>query len=139
MSFMAHDQSFELIRGGWVDISLLGALEVGANGDLANYHVPGKITGSFGGAQDLAFCAKQVIVLMSHVDKHGRPKIVNRVRLPLTAPRCVRKLITDIAVVDVTAEGLVLREYMPGWTPQEIQAVTEPALVIADDLAEITL
>jgi 3-oxoacid CoA-transferase subunit B len=139
MSFMAHDQSFELIRGGWVDISLLGALEVGANGDLANYHVPGKITGSFGGAQDLAFCAKKVVVLMSHLDKHGRPKIVNRVRLPLTAPSCVKQLITDIAVIDLTPDGMVLREYMPGWTPEEIQAVTEPELTIPDEIAEITL
>ena len=139
MSFMAHDQSFELIRGGWIDISLLGALEVGANGDLANYHVPGKITGSFGGAQDLAFCAKKVIVLMSHVDKYGHPKIVNQVRLPLTAPRCVKTLITDIAVIDLTPDGAMLREFMPGWTPEEIQALTEPELIIPDDVVEITL
>jgi 3-oxoacid CoA-transferase B subunit len=139
MSFMAHDQSFELIRGGWIDISLLGALEVGANGDLANYHVPGKITGSFGGAQDLAFCAKKVIVLMSHTDKQGRPKFVNRVRLNLTAPGCVKMLITDIAVIDLTPAGAVLREYMPGWTPEQIQAVTEPELIIPDDIVEITL
>ena len=136
---MAHDQSFELIRGGWIDVSLLGALEVGANGDLANYHVPGKITGSFGGAQDLAFCAKKVIVLMSHVDHHGRPKLVNRVRLPLTAPGCVKTLITDIAVIDLTPAGPVLREFMPGWTPEEIQGLTEPELIIPDDLVEITL
>ena len=76
MSFMSHEQSFELIRGGWIDVSLLGALEVGANGDLANYQVPGKITGSLGGAQDLAFCAKKVVVLMTHQDKHGNPKFV---------------------------------------------------------------
>ena len=98
MSFMSHEQSFELIRGGWIDISLLGALEVGANGDLANFQVPGKITGSLGGAQDLAFCAKQVVVLMTHQDKHGNPKFVERVRLNLTAPGCVKRIICDIAV-----------------------------------------
>jgi 3-oxoacid CoA-transferase B subunit len=139
MSFMSHEQSFELIRGGWIDISLLGALEVGANGDLANYQVPSKIAGSLGGAQDLAFCAKKVVVLMTHQDKHGNPKFVERVRLNLTAPGCVKKIISDIAVIDLTPEGAVLREIMPGWTPEEVQLATGPRLTIADDLAEITL
>jgi 3-oxoacid CoA-transferase B subunit len=139
MSFMSHEQSFELIRGGWIDISLLGALEVGANGDLANYQVPGKITGSLGGAQDLAFCAKKVVVLMTHQDKHGNPKFVERARLNLTAPGCVKKIISDIAVIDLTPEGAVLREIMPGWTPEEVQLATGPRLTVADDLAEITL
>lgn len=139
MSFMTHDQSFELIRGGWIDISLLGALQVGVNGDLANFQVPGKIAGSLGGAQDLAFCAKRVVVLMTHQDKHGAPKLVERVTLPLTAPRCVRRVITDISVIDVDADGLVLREIMPGWTPDEIRSVTGPDLAISPDLVEITL
>ena len=139
MSFMSHEQSFELIRGGWVDISLLGALEVGANGDLANFQVPGKITGSLGGAQDLAFCAKKVIVLMTHQDKHGNPKFVNRVSLNLTAPGCVKKIISDIAVIDLTPEGAVLREIMPGWSPEEVQMVTGPQLMIPTDLEEMTL
>jgi 3-oxoacid CoA-transferase B subunit len=139
MSFMSHDQSFELIRGGWVDISLLGALQVGANGDLANFQVPGKVAGSLGGAQDLAFCAKKVIVLMTHQDKFGNPKLVRRVSLPITAPICVKRIISDIAVIDFTAEGVVLRELMPGWSPEDVQAVTEAELVIPADLSEITL
>jgi 3-oxoacid CoA-transferase B subunit len=139
MSFMSHEQSFELIRGGWVDISLLGALEVGANGDIANFQVPGKITGSLGGAQDLAFCAKRVVVLMTHQDKYGNPKFVNKVSLNLTAPRCVKKIISDIAVIDLTPEGAVLREIMPGWTPDEVQSVTGPQLMIPTDLEEMTL
>lgn len=139
MSFMSHEQSFELIRGGWIDISLLGALEVGANGDLANYQVPSKIAGSLGGAQDLAFCAKKVVVLMTHQDKYGNPKFVDRVRLNLTAPHCVKKIISDIAVIDLTPEGAVLREIMPGWTPEEVQSATGPPLTVADDLVEITL
>jgi 3-oxoacid CoA-transferase subunit B len=139
MSFMSHEQSFELIRGGWVDISLLGALEVGANGDIANFQVPGKITGSLGGAQDLAFCAKRVVVLMTHQDKYGNPKFVNKVSLNLTAPGCVKKIISDIAVIDLTPEGAVLREIMPGWTPDEVQSVTGPQLMIPADLEEMTL
>jgi 3-oxoacid CoA-transferase B subunit len=139
MSFMSHEQSFELIRGGWVDISLLGALEVGANGDIANFQVPGKITGSLGGAQDLAFCAKRVVVLMTHQDKYGNPKFVNKVSLNLTAPGCVKKIISDIAVIDLTPEGAVLREIMPGWTAEEVQSVTGPPLMIPPDLEEVTL
>ena len=139
MSFMSHEQSFELIRGGWVDISLLGALEVGANGDIANFQVPGKITGSLGGAQDLAFCAKKVVVLMTHQDKYGNPKFVDKVSLNLTAPGCVKKIISDIAVIDLTPEGAVLREIMPGWSPDEVQSVTGPQLMIPTDLEEMTL
>ena len=139
MSFMSHEQSFELIRGGWIDVSLLGALEVGVNGDLANYQVPGKVTGSLGGAQDLAFCAKKVVVLMTHQDKHGKPKLVNRVSLNLTAPRCVERIISDIAVIDLTPDGPVLRELMPGWTPEEIQQVSEPTLIVPPEVEEMTL
>jgi 3-oxoacid CoA-transferase B subunit len=139
MSFMSHEQSFELIRGGWIDISLLGALEVGANGDLANFQVPGKVTGSLGGAQDLAFCAKKVVVLMTHQDKYGNPKFVDRVALNITAPGCVKKIISDISVIDLTPEGAVLREVMPGWTPEEVQSVTGPQLMIPTDLQEMTL
>lgn len=139
MCFVAHEESFAMIRGGHIDVTVLGALQVGENGDLANYHLPGKVAGSFGGGQDLAFCAKRVIALMTHQTKDGRPKVVRRVTLPLTAPRAVHRIITDIAVIDVTERGLVLREHAPGWTPEEIQAVTEPELTIAEDLQEITL
>lgn len=139
MCFMSHDESFNMIRGGYIDISFLGALEVAENGDLANYHIPGKVTGSFGGGQDLAFCAKKLIALMTHVTRDGRPKIVKQLRLPITAPRVVKRIITNVAVIDVTERGLVLREYVPGWTIEEIQAMTEPKLLIAEDLQPMTL
>jgi len=138
MSFMSHDESFALIRGGWIDVTMLGGLEVGANGDLANYHPPGKLVGSLGGAQDLAFCAKKVVVLMTHQTKDGEPKIMSQVRLPLTAPACVSRVITDIAVIDITPDGAVLREHLAGWTPEEVQQATDAPLVIPDDLAELS-
>jgi 3-oxoacid CoA-transferase subunit B len=139
MSFMTHDMSFELIRGGWIDVAMLGGLQVGANGDLANYHMPGRITGSIGGGQDLAYCSKKVVVIMSHIDKGGRPKIVDRVALPITAPGCVDRIITDIAVIDVTAGVLVLQELLAGWTAEEIQEITSAPLHVAADLVELTL
>lgn len=139
MSFMSHEDSFALIRGGWVDVTFLGALQVGANGDLANWQVPGKVSGALGGGQDLAFCAKQVTVITTHQTKDGRPKIVNRISLSITAPRVVKRIISDIAVIDLTPDGLVLREVLAGWTPAEVQSVTEPPLIIGDDVAEISL
>jgi 3-oxoacid CoA-transferase B subunit len=139
MSFMAHHESFDLIRGGWVDLTILGSLEVGANGDLANYHMPGKRTGSIGGAQDLAFCAKKVIVLMTHQTKAGRPKIRERVELPVTAPACVSRVITDLAVLDITPEGVLLKELLGGWTVQELQEVTDAPLLVDTQLRELHL
>ncbi len=139
MCFFAHEESFAMIRGGRIDITVLGALEVAENGDLANYQLPGKVCGSFGGGQDLAFCARKVIAVMTHRTKDDRPKIVQRVTLPLTAPRAVDRVVTDIAVIDVTPAGLLLREYVPGWTPEEIQALTAAPLRIADDLQPMTL
>ena len=139
MSFMSHDQSFELIRGGWIDLSILGALEVGVNGDLANYHVPGKIAGSLGGGQDLAFCAKRVLVVMTHHDRAGRSKLVPRLGLALTAPACVRRIVTDISVIDLTPAGAVLVEILPGWTAEEVRQVTAVPLELSPDLVEMTL
>ncbi|MEE9277353.1 MAG: 3-oxoacid CoA-transferase subunit B [Dehalococcoidia bacterium] len=139
MCFVSHEESFVMIRGGYVDMTVLGALEVAENGDLANYHLPGKVAGSFGGGQDLAFCAKSVLAVMTHQTKDGRPKIVKQVSLPLTAPQAVDRIITDIAVMDVTDRGLELVEFAPGWTPEEIQALTEAQLIISDRLQEMTL
>jgi 3-oxoacid CoA-transferase B subunit len=139
MAFMSHDESFALIRGGWIDLTLLGSLEVGANGDLANYHAPGKRTGGIGGGQDLAFCAKRVVVLMTHQTKEGAPKLLEQVTLPLTAPTCVDRVITDIAVIDVEPDGMVLREVFEGWTADDVQAATGARLRIADDLHAIDL
>jgi 3-oxoacid CoA-transferase B subunit len=139
MSFMSHEESFTLIRGGWVDVTFLGALQVAANGDLANWKVPGKISGALGGGQDLAFCAKSVVCITTHQTKTGGPKIVERLSLEITAPGCVKRIVSDIAVIDVLADRLVLREVLSGWTPEEIQQVTEPVLELASDLAELVL
>ncbi|HWO93155.1 MAG TPA: 3-oxoacid CoA-transferase subunit B [Dehalococcoidia bacterium] len=139
MCFVSHEEAFAMIRGGHVDLTVLGALQVAENGDLANYHLPGKVTGSFGGGQDLAFCAKRVVIVMTHQTKEGEPKVVSRVTLPLTAPRAVDRIITDVAVMDVTSDGLVLRECVPGWTPDDIQAITEATLHVPDDVTEMTL
>ena len=139
MAFVTHDESFAMIRGGYIDLTMLGALEVGEQGDLANYHIPGKVIGSFGGGQDLAFCAKRVVALMRHNTNDGGAKIRTELTLPVTAPRAVQRIITDIAVVDVTPHGLALVEYAPGWTLESIQEQTEARLTASSALAEMTL
>ena len=139
MLFVNHDEAFAMIRGGHVDLSVLGSLQVAENGDLANYHIPGKIVGSFGGGQDLAFCAKRVLVVMTHQSKFGDPKLVRRCTLPLTAPAVVDRIVTDVAVVDVTPQGFLLREYVPGWTVEAIQAITDAPLRVAEDVREMAL
>lgn len=139
MAIVDHTESFAIIRGGHIDITVLGALEVSEKGDLANNTLPGKQVGSYGGAPDLAYNAKRVIVCMTHTTKDGNPKIVKECSTPLTAPACVDLIITDIAVIEVTNEGLVLKEVAPGWTPEEVQALTEPRLIISPDVKEIEL
>lgn len=139
MAIVDHAESFVIIRGGHIDLTVLGALEVSERGDLANYTLPGKQVGSLGGGQDLAFCAKRVVAVMTHTTREGRPKIVRELSSPVTAPACVDLIITDIAVVEVTAQGLVLREVAPGWTAEEVQALTEPRLRVSPDLKEIEL
>jgi 3-oxoacid CoA-transferase B subunit len=139
MFFVNHDEAFAMIRGGHVDLSVLGALQVAENGDLANYQLPGKVIGSLGGGQDLAFCAKRVLVVMTHQSKAGDPKLVRRCALPLTAPGVVDRVITDVGVFDVTAEGFVLREYVPGWSVEAIQAITDAPLRVGEDVREMVL
>jgi 3-oxoacid CoA-transferase subunit B len=139
MALMAHDESFAMIRGGHIDISVLGALQVGANGDLANTRVPGKMIGSLGGAQDLATCARRLIVMMYHTTTGGRPKVVRECDLLLTARACVHTIVTDVAVMQVSSEGIVLKECAPGWTPVEIQQITDAPLLISDDVEEMRL
>jgi len=139
MAFMDHAESFCIIRGGHVDITVLGVVQVSEKGDLANYVVPGKQIGSFGGGQDLAFCAKKVIALTTFSTKEGGPKIVKECTQPITAPQCVDQIISDIAVLDVTPEGLVLREVAPGWTAEEVQALTEAKIIVPPDVEEMTL
>ncbi|HXG41738.1 MAG TPA: 3-oxoacid CoA-transferase subunit B [Dehalococcoidia bacterium] len=139
MAIVDHAESFAIIRGGRIDITVLGAVQVSERGDLANHQLPGKALGSLGGGMDLAFNAKRVIVVMTHTTKDGQPKIVRELTQPLTAPRCVSLIITDIAVVEVTPQGLLLRELVPGWTPEEVQALTAAPLKVAQDLKVMEL
>jgi 3-oxoacid CoA-transferase B subunit len=139
MCFFNHANSFAMIRGGWVDIAVLGVLEVSAKGDLANWMFPGRGVSNIGGGMDLAFNTKRVIGATEHTTKDNKPKLVNQCSIPLTAPRCMDMLVTDIAVIKFTPKGPVLKEVAPGWTPQDVQALTEPKLIIAEDLKEIEL
>jgi len=137
--FVDHAESFVMIRGGHVDITVLGALQVSQQGDLANWRMPGKQYGSIGGGMDLAFRARKVIVCMTHTAKDGTPKVVKECSLPLTAPEAVDLIITDLGVIAVTPEGLILKEVAPGWTAQEVQELTDAVLVVDPAIREVDL
>lgn len=139
MVFLSHDESFALIRGGHIDLTVMGGMQVDAEGNLANAHAPGKPAANLGGAPDLATCAKRTVIMMYHTASDGSPKVLERCTLPLTAPRCVDRIVTDVAVIDVTEDGLVLREVAPGWTPEAVQAITGARLLVAPDVREVTL
>jgi 3-oxoacid CoA-transferase B subunit len=139
MCFFDSAASFDMIRGGHIDMVVLGAYQVSQNGDLANWGRPGRPATGMGGGMDLAAGCRQVIVMMLHTTKDGGARIVKECSFPLTAKGCVSKIFTDIAVIDVTKRGLVLKEIAPGWTAEEVQALTEAPLVVAGDLKEIEL
>ncbi len=127
--FFDSAMSFALIRGGHLDVTVLGAFQVSEKGDLANWKLPTRKLGSFGGGMDLAVGAKKVIIMMRHITNKGEPRIVKECSYSLTAKRCVSMVVTDVAVIEVTPDGLRLREMAPGWSVEEIQAITEPPLI----------
>lgn len=132
-AFIDSAASFAMIRGGHVDATILGGLEVDAEGSLANWIIPGKKMPGMGGAMDLLVGAKKVIIAMEHTAK-GAPKILNKCRLPYTAVKCVDKIITEMAVIEVTENGLMLAEYHPEYTVEQIQNATEARLLVSSDL-----
>ena len=138
-SFVSSAVAFSMIRSGKVDVVVLGGLEVAANGDLANWKIPGRKSGGVGGAADLCVGSKRVIVAMEHRTRQGEPRLVERCRYELTGARCVDLVITDLAVIQVTPSGFLLRELVPGASVEEIRAATGAPLALADDLREMDL
>jgi 3-oxoacid CoA-transferase B subunit len=139
MCFFDSGLSFDMIRGGHIDVVILGAYQVSEKGDLANWGRPGRPATGMGGGMDLALGGKKLLVMMLHTTKEGSPRIVRRCTFPLTAKNCVKKIFTDIAVIDVTKDGLLLREVAPAWTAEEVQALTEAKLIVDENLKEIEL
>ena len=137
--YFSSADSFAMIRGGRIDVTILGALQVNEQGDLASWAIPGKMLKGMGGAMDLVSGAKRVVVAMEHTTREGEPRILKRCTFPLTGVRAVHMIITELGVIDVAPQGLILREIAQGVTPDDIQKVTEPALIRGPDLRTMSI
>lgn len=138
-SFFSSADSFAMIRGGHIDLTVLGAMEVDEQGSIANWMVPGKMVKGMGGAMDLVAGAKNVIVAMQHTDKEGNPKLRTKCTLPLTGVKCIKKIVSDYGVIDVTEDGFILREYAPDLTAEAVVKATEGKMTIAADCKPMKL
>ncbi len=131
-----HADSFALIRGGYVNVTVMGAYEVAENGDFANWKTAGRKGGGIGGAMDLAVGAKQVFVAMEHTTREDQPRLVKRCNLPVTAVGAVKLVATNLGLFEITSKGFLLKEIAPGYSPEEIQEVTDATFIVSDDLRE---